>query len=249
MAKPKSRGPQSMSRGSHPRSRPHSDHRKASKMLASRRRSRKKGPPTLAILIGVVVVLGGLATLLTKSGGKGVTGAVTITGTALPKYDHAVQPDPAVGSPVPDLSGKNFEGTPVSIVRGGNPKVIIFLAHWCPHCQNEVPALQGWIRQHGMPQGVDLFSVSTSVDASRDNYPPDKWLKREGWTVPVIADDAKSSARDAFGLSGFPYWVFVDAKGNVFQRADGEMSLDAFEGILAQLRATAGSVNPSPTPS
>ena len=71
-----------------------------------------------------------------------------------------------------------------------------------------------------MPEGVDLVSVATSIDPTRPNYPPDAWLQREGWTAPVIADTTNAVA-EAYGLTAFPYWVFVGPDGKVVARAIG----------------------------
>jgi hypothetical protein len=37
-----------------------------------------------------------------------------------------------------------------------------------------------------------------------------------------MMDDATSTAHVAFGAGGFPYWVVVDADGNVVTRTSGE---------------------------
>ena len=102
--------------------------------------------------------------------------------------------DPAIGRPAPQVHGFDFDGTPVAITADGRPKVAIFLAHWCPHCQAEVPLIQSWIEAGGVPDGVDLVSIATGIDSAAPNYPPDAWLEREGWTVPVIADPTNSVA-------------------------------------------------------
>ena len=85
-----------------------------------------------------------------------------------------------------------------------------------------------------VPDGVDLLSVATSIDPARPNYPPDSWLQREGWTVPVIADPTNSVA-NAYGLSAFPYWVFIGADGTVKARAVGELPIANIETVIRTL--------------
>jgi hypothetical protein len=86
-----------------------------------------------------------------------------------------------------------------------------------------------------MPEGVDFYSVSTSVDAGLSNYPPSEWLKREGWTLPVVVDDTASSTAEAFGMSGTPFWVFVNSDGTVAARAAGAIGVTGIESHLASI--------------
>lgn len=190
------------------------------------------------VVVGVLVVAGIFAVVLTSGNDGGseaeaVSGAVTVTGESLPPL--AGDPDPAVGMAAPAVSGEDFAGSPVSIGSDGRAKAIMFLAHWCPHCQAEVPVIQGWLDSGGAPADVDLYSVATSNDPSQPNYPPDAWLQGEGWTVPVLVDDGEDTAGRAFGVSAFPFFVFVDDQGNVVSRATGELSIDQLQTFLASI--------------
>jgi thiol-disulfide isomerase/thioredoxin len=160
----------------------------------------------------------------------GASAAPVITGVALPDFQNP-NGDPAVGLPAPEVRGADFSGKQVAIANDGRPKVILFIAHWCPHCQREVPLIQAWVNAGGVPSGVDLISVATSIDSSRPNYPPDAWLAREGWTVPVIADPTNSVA-GAYGLPAFPYGVFVGPDGYVRARAVGELTIDSLKTVI-----------------
>src|SRR5687768_10216733 len=121
---------------------------------------------------------------------------VTVSGPALvPLSDRAS--DVAVGSRLPDIAGEDLAGAPISIGPADGPMVIVVLAHWCPHCQAEVPALVDYLASTGVPDDVRIVGVSTAIDAVRPNYPPSAWLEREGWTVPTLVDDASSSALSA----------------------------------------------------
>lgn len=164
---------------------------------------------------------------------------VDVDGDFLPVFDAAQGADPGVGLPAPPVSSVTFDEQPISITTGdGTPKAILFLAHWCPHCQAEVPALQAYIDQNGLPSGVDFISVATSYNEARPNYPPSLWLEREGWSVPTVVDDAASTIGVAYGLTAFPYYVFVDGDGNVVRRISGEQSPENVIAALEQLAAT-----------
>jgi thiol-disulfide isomerase/thioredoxin len=162
---------------------------------------------------------------------------VTVDGTGLPMLSGSGT-DPAVGSTMPTLSGTGLDGSALTIPAPGRPTMIMFVAHWCPHCQAEVPVVQQWVDGGGLPDGVDLVAVSTAVDSRRPNYPPGDWLDREGWTAPVLVDGNAAAARAA-GLSAYPFFVGVDAEGEVIGRASGELTTDQLDAIAADLVATA----------
>ena len=88
-----------------------------------------------------------------------------------------------------------------------------------------------------MPPGVDFVSVATGIDPSRPNYPPDVWLASEGWTLPVLVDPTNSVAQ-AYGLSAYPFWVFLDGQGKVVLRATGELTVDQIMAAFARISGT-----------
>lgn len=163
------------------------------------------------------------------SGSPIPAGDPVVTGSALPVFRDPSS-DAAVGQTIPSVAAAGG-----SIALDGRAKVLVFLAHWCSHCQAEVPVVQDWLDAGGLPEDVDIISVSTSIDPNRPNYPPADWLAREGWTPPVIVDPSGAVA-DAYGLSAFPYFVFVHADGTVGARATGEMAIADIEAIVDGLR-------------
>ncbi len=117
--------------------------------------------------------------------------------------------------------------------------VIAFLAHWCPHCQAEVPRLVDVADADGTVDGVALAAVATASSPERPNYPPGPWLADEGWPGPVMVDseveaaDRLPTAAAAYGESGFPFLVAVDADGTVVARASGEKDEDSLRDFFA----------------
>jgi len=143
----------------------------------------------------------------------------------------------ANGLLIPDVTGQNFSGDTVEIKNDdGRAKGILFLAHWCSHCQAEVPRVVSWLDETGGVEGVDLYAVATSMNSAQANYPPSDWLERENLDLPVIRDDKENSVLIAYGAGGFPYWVFTNADGTVALRTSGETSVDQIETILNSLQ-------------
>ena len=160
-------------------------------------------------------------------------GEPIVEGTALTIYPNTQSVDlSATGQVAPDVIASDYAGSDVSITNDGTAKAIAFIAHWCPHCQEEVPRVQEWINNGGGVEGVDLYSVSTSANSGRPNYPASAWLENEGWTLPVIVDDKAGSVHAAYGSGGFPYWVFVNADGTVAARTAGQLTIQQLEEFL-----------------
>lgn len=192
--------------------------------------------PLGMILGGLLTVLLIVTVFLTLDGGEAAAdeyGDPRITGGLATLIDPAT--DPAIGTPAPEVAGAGFDATEVSITDDGNAKIILFLAHWCPHCQDEVPWVTEWLNAGNLPENVDFYSVATSIDRSRENWPPSDWLEREAWPAPVIVDDQADSVADAFGLSAYPFWVFVNADGTIAGRVSGGLSVATLDSAAVSL--------------
>jgi thiol-disulfide isomerase/thioredoxin len=114
--------------------------------------------------------------------------------------------------------------------------MIVFVAHWCPHCQAEVPRLVSLAKQ-GVFDGVQVSAVATSTSDQAPNYPPSAWLKDVKWPFPVLADSEAGTAAKAYGLSAFPYFVLVNPDGTVAGRGTGELPEDQLEANITALKA------------
>ena len=215
----------------------------------ARKRSKKPASrlPVFAIVVGFVVLIGVIAIIASRGGksneaAKQATTAglqqiqsVTVTGTPLPdEPDNTSAPDSAISKTTPEMRGKSFDGSTVNIVNDGKAKVVVFMAHWCPHCQKEIPILADYLKANPAPADVELFGVSTSVDKNLPNYPPSAWLERVGWKVPTLADDQSGSAGRAYGLKSFPYFVAVKKDGTVAARTSGEISTADFALLISR---------------
>ncbi|MDH4116314.1 MAG: TlpA family protein disulfide reductase [Acidimicrobiia bacterium] len=164
-------------------------------------------------------------------------GAVTIDGTLLPPFDSA-STDGALGQPSPSVSGVNSAGEAVAFTPGSAPTLLVFVAHWCPHCQAEVPRIVEWLEGNPDRLGVDVVAIATGSQRGQPNFPPAAWLDREGWDQLLIMDDEDSTAARAFGLTSYPFWVAVDSSGAVVGRVAGELGADQIGRLFENLSQT-----------
>lgn len=162
-------------------------------------------------------------------------GAVTVTGSALPAMQSG-SADTSAGLAIPGLAGIDTSGAEVGFEADGRAKIILFVAHWCPHCQEEIPVVRDWLAGEPLPEGIDLYTVATFTDPSRPNFPPSTWLDDEGWTAPVILDDEDSTAARSFGITAVPAWVFVWEDGTIAFRGTGKPDAAALDAVVDTLQ-------------
>jgi thiol-disulfide isomerase/thioredoxin len=143
--------------------------------------------------------------------------------------------DSARGCTIPTAEGVDLAGEEITIGPDGPARLIVFVAHWCPHCQAEVPRIVEHLADTPLPDDVELIGVSTSANPEAPNYPADAWLQEEGWTVPTL-DDVDNTVAQQFGLSAFPYFVAVDADGAVVARGSGELTMEQFDTLVEGAR-------------
>ena len=92
------------------------------------RKSKQSMMPIFLGAIGAFAVLAVIATML-SSGDTDIYGDVSISGQGLPTLPES-SADGAVGLEFPEVTGVDFDGSPVSISADGRPKLILNLAHW-----------------------------------------------------------------------------------------------------------------------
>lgn len=197
----------------------------------------------LAVVVVVAVVVALLASggddsgddgtdAASSSGGEALaTAEVTVAGGALAPLGGGE--DPAAGEVAPTLEGVAPDGTPITVEPSGEPTLLAFLAHWCPHCQAELPRLVD-LAESGELEGLRPVVVLTGTDESAPNYPPADWLEREGWTGEVLVDDDGAPAAQAYGLTSYPYLVLLDGEGRVIARSAGELGEEGLRAFVDQ---------------
>jgi len=206
----------------------------------------------LVWLIGIVLVVGAAAVIFLalsvsddatdSSSAVAETAFAEILGPPLPPFSN---PDAAIGMEVPVISAQTFEGERVQIGDDGMARLYGFFAHWCPHCQDELPRVTDWLGSNDLPDGVEIVAISTGVDQGAPNYPPSEWFEEEEWPELVVVDDDMGTIASGFGLTGFPYWVAANADGSVAVRVSGELTEEQFELLVASVVPGEAAAGPS----
>ena len=190
----------------------------------------------IAAIVAVVLVVGGgssssstTTSTVTSNSGDVVAAAefqpVEAEGEMLLALEDP-NDDPARGKIAPVVNGFGFDGAPLTIAPTGKPMLVVFLAHWCPHCNAEIPRLIEWKDSGAMPADLGVVGVSTGARDDAPNWPPSQWVVDKAWPWPVMADNEDQNAAVAFGVSGYPGLILLNGDGKVLARRSGEAGID-----------------------
>jgi len=206
----------------------------------------------IAAIIAVVLVVGGgsdSSSTTTSTTGESSEATQLVNGDAVAAAEYQLvqaqgemllaledpDNDPARGKIAPVLNGFGFDGAPLTIAPTGKPMLVVFLAHWCSHCNAEVPRLIEWKNSGTMPADMEVFGVSTGARDDAPNWPPSQWVVDKGWPWPVMADSEDQNAALAFGVSGYPGMILLDGNGKVLARRSGEASIEELKAWTQEL--------------
>lgn len=151
-----------------------------------------------------------------------VSRQTAVSSYALAPFDTADN-DTAVGQPMPPI--RLTDGTTLTV---DTPTLFVFVADWCPHCNEEVPQLAAAVAD-GRFDGVRVVLVATGSDSTRAEW--QAWLSAKGWTGDVIFDTdsgqrVPGQMAGYFGTPGYPYLVMVNSDGTVAARSVGSQSVE-----------------------
>lgn len=193
----------------------------------------------VVLIVAVVIFAGGsndngsdsTMTTTTVAGGSGGTNAepgeyqpITFTGDVLTPLENPSE-DASRGKTAPTLFGYKFDGTPFTLAPTGDPTLVVFLAHWCSHCNAEIPRLIEWKASGKIPADLDVVGVSTAARDDQPNFPPSKWIVDKAWPWAVMADSEAQEAAVAYGVLGYPGLILLDGEGKVLARRSGEVGI------------------------
>ena len=146
----------------------------------------------------------------------------------------AARPTPGadkIGKPAPEFALADLDGETVSLEQlKGSDAVVLFWNPGCGFCQRMLPDLKAWEEARGADD-PRLLVVSTG-DAETN--------RAQGIASPVLLDAGFSTGR-AFGASGTPSAVRIDAEGNVASAigVGAPSVLGLLRGELPEVRPTA----------
>lgn len=167
--------------------------------------------------------------------GASAAAAPDVPAGTLPPFQQG-QPDAALGVVLGEVAGPEYYSESDLVVdpTDGTIRAWMVWAHWCPYCQQELPALTEWYSANADDYpNVELLSVTTSIDPARGN-PLEPYLDDLQLSFPAIVDVDLSLA-EQFGASAFPFWVFTAPDGSTLLRVAGLLEVEQVAEIFGQL--------------
>jgi cytochrome c biogenesis protein CcmG/thiol:disulfide interchange protein DsbE len=128
-------------------------------------------------------------------------GGSTETGRAAPPL-----PSKALRPPAVDLAALR-----------GKPALVDFFASWCGPCAEEAPTLRR------LAAAVAGEANVVAVDWDDAGGPARAFVRRHGWTFPVLADTS-GAAGESYGLVGLPTSFVLDPHGRIVATFQGPQS-------------------------
>jgi cytochrome c biogenesis protein CcmG, thiol:disulfide interchange protein DsbE len=144
--------------------------------------------------------------------------ALVIAAFAIAKLASGSGSDSTVGRAAPPLPAKALRppGTTLAGLRG-KPALVDFFASWCGPCAQEAPALRA------LSASVAGKATVVAVDWDDAGGPARAFVRKHGWTFPVLADTA-GTAGEKYGLVGLPTSFVLDSQGRIVATFRGPQS-------------------------
>jgi cytochrome c biogenesis protein CcmG, thiol:disulfide interchange protein DsbE len=109
----------------------------------------------------------------------------------------------------------------------GKPALVDFFASWCDPCAEEAPTLRKLSASLG-----DKATI-VAVDWDDAGGPARAFVRRHGWTFPVLADTS-GTAGEKYGLVGLPTSFVLDPEGRIVATFRGPQSEATFRQALLE---------------
>jgi thiol-disulfide isomerase/thioredoxin len=146
-----------------------------------------------------------------------------------------------VGKPAPAMNFKAADGKELSLKSfNGKPVLLDFWATWCAPCIESLPLIE---KLHQETTNGRLVFLSIDEDAEAKSA-SEFWVKHKEPWVNVHGD---SHILDKFPMHGIPYFVLIDANGNVAFSEVG-FDVDKLRTALAALGTEAKQTSQPPSP-
>jgi peroxiredoxin len=122
-----------------------------------------------------------------------------------------------VGAEAPDISLQDENGN-VSTLHGASaPKatIIMFWATWCPHCTDNMPAMERFYQEH-RPKGLDVYAVA--IGSPKHEWKRAIAKKIIRWRDVLDESGPASEVVAHYNIKGTPAYFLMDGKRKVLLR-------------------------------
>lgn len=140
-----------------------------------------------------------------------------------------------IGKSAPDFELTKLDGTNVKLSDLKGKKVILnFWATWCGPCQQEMPDMEAFYKEH--KENVEILAVNyTPSEKGGEEEKVSNFIKEKGITFPVLLDK-NIDVTTAYKVITIPTSYFIDTKGVIQDKFIGPMTQKEMEKRVAKLK-------------
>ncbi|HDR8159643.1 TPA: redoxin domain-containing protein [Bacillus cereus] len=140
-----------------------------------------------------------------------------------------------IGKIAPDFTLTKLDGTNVKLSDLKGKKVILnFWATWCGPCQQEMPDMEAFYKEH--KENVEILAVNyTPSEKGGGEEKVSNFAKEKGITFPILLDK-NIDVTTAYKVITIPTSYFIDTKGVIQDKFIGPMTQKEMEKRVAKLK-------------
>ncbi|HDX9708364.1 redoxin domain-containing protein [Bacillus cereus] len=140
-----------------------------------------------------------------------------------------------IGKSAPDFTLTKLDGTNVKLSDLKGKKVILnFWATWCGPCQQEMPDMEAFYKEH--KENVEILAVNyTPSEKGGGEEKVSNFAKKKGITFPILLDK-NIDVTTAYKVITIPTSYFIDTKGVIQDKFIGPMTQKEMEKRVAKLK-------------
>ena len=140
-----------------------------------------------------------------------------------------------IGKSAPDFELTKLDGTNVKLSDLKGKKVILnFWATWCGPCQQEMPDMEAFYKEH--KENVEILAINyTPSEKGGGIEKVSNFAKEKGITFPILLDK-NIDVTTAYKVITIPTSYFIDTKGVIQDKFIGPMTQKEMEKRVAKLK-------------
>lgn len=197
-------------------------HRNVSHGRRDARRQKKARQNNILLAAALVLILGGLGTIIWMS-----------LKTAVPQPTTNSYGAPALaqkGGTVTDFSLGSLDGSQIALADyAGDVIIMNFWATWCPPCRAEMPGINRFYEAH-QDEGLVVLAINAQEDAATVR----PFIQNNNFSFPVLLD-LEGRVASQYSTRSFPTTFIIDRDGVIQHVQTGEISEDELARVVLPL--------------
>ncbi|MGH0947775.1 TlpA family protein disulfide reductase [Bacillus mycoides] len=140
-----------------------------------------------------------------------------------------------IGKSAPDFELAKIDGTNVKLSNLKGKKIILnFWATWCGPCQQEMPDMEAFYKEH--KENVEILAINyTPSEKGGGEEKVRNFAKEKGITFPILLDK-NIDVTTAYKVITIPTSYFIDTEGVIQDKFIGPMTQKEMEKRIAKLK-------------